>query len=89
MATKYKTIYVCVNTVSKTDGWHIGTIKATNDVELNYKLKIALDSHFDADTIFEPQSLKDIMYGKTTEFKIDFAFESFSEQIEIIETWLY
>ena len=88
MNDKHQTILknILINFLEKLNN---GDKLSWEDIELNYKLKIALDSHFDADTIFEPQSLKDIMYGKTTEFKIDFAFESFSEQIEIIETWLY
>lgn len=84
-----KTTYITVNTVNKNDGYHIGTIKATNDSELNEKLKLAMDSHFDADTIFENQTLDSVKNGNTKEFKINFNLEDFTEQIEIMETWLY
>lgn len=84
-----KTTYITVNTVNKNDGYHIGTIKATNDIELNEKLKLVMDSHFDADTIFGEQTLDSIKNGNVKEIKIDFNLEDFTEQIEILETWLY
>lgn len=84
-----KTIYVCVNAVEHSDGYHIGTLQVHDDVELNEKLKIALNEHFDTEiNLTEDQTLESIEYGKTAEFEIE--IEDYgTERIEMFETWLY
>lgn len=84
-----KAIYVCVNTVDHSDGWHVGTLQVHDDVELNKKLKEALESHFDTGiTILVDQTIESIVYGKTAEFNIE--IEDYgTEKIEMFTTWLY
>lgn len=84
-----KAIYVCVNTVIKHDGWHIGVLQVRDDVELNEKLKIALDEHFDVDVVISgSQTIESIKYGKTVEFYAKLA-ERHHEKIEMFISWLY
>jgi hypothetical protein len=86
---KNKTMYVCVNTVNHNDGWHIGTLQIHDDIELNEKLKKALESHFDTDIMMlKDQTIESIMYGKKVEFNIE--IEDYGiEQIEMFLTFIY
>ena len=58
-------------------------------IELNEKLKTALESHFDTGiTMKEDQTIESIKYGKTAEFNIE--IEDYgTERIEMFLTYLF
>lgn len=82
--------YVSISKKSKEFGFHIGTIQIENNTDFNIKLKIALESYFNAVVQFDDQSLVNLIYGNIVEFNIDYQYEDDADEknSEIIEMFL-
>lgn len=74
-------------TISESPGGHIGTVKASNALELNNGTIEACRSHFDSEVSFPCIDIKDYINGKSG--TLELAADNIKTEIFIQETWIY
>jgi hypothetical protein len=73
---------------SNADGRHVGTVRAETDQELNEKLTIACNSHFDEECELSLTKRENFVYGRSEIIHMK-DIGKLEREVHVQETWLY